>query len=68
MTRKEMSPWRWGGLKRWDDEIEDEKAIHIRVELPGMDKDDVDITLSEGMLTIAGEKKPRSRLLSKRAS
>lgn len=107
MTLKEISPWRWGGLKRWEnenrpyesflqqidtlhkemgslfeefwngngrmmhlhdpmalgqltpqiDEIEDEKAIHIRVELPGMGKDDVDIALSEGMLTIKGEKK-----------
>ena len=30
------------------DETEDEKAFHIKVELPGMDKDDVDITLSNG--------------------
>ena len=39
------------------DETEDEKAFHIKVELPGMDKDDVDITLSNGLLTIRGEKK-----------
>jgi HSP20 family protein len=114
MTLKEMVPWRWGGLRRWDDEdrpfesffremdslhkemdrlfedfwkgsgrhsmmttpwhsttapwaysevmprideTEDEKAFHIQVELPGMDKDDVDITLSNGVLTIRGEKK-----------
>ena len=115
MTLKEMVPWRWGGLRRWDDEdrpfesflremdtlhkdmdrlfedfwkgsgrhsmmatpwhsmlgepvahsaimprvdeTEDEKAFHVRVELPGMDQDDVDITLSNGMLTIRGEKK-----------
>jgi HSP20 family protein len=115
MTLKEISPWRWGGLKRWDDddrpyesflqqmdtlhremgslfedfwngngrmmhlynptalgsltpqidEIEDEKAIHIRVELPGMDKDDVDISLAEGMLTIKGEKKREEEEKSK---
>jgi HSP20 family protein len=107
MTLKEISPWRRGGLKRWDeadrpyesflqqmdalhkemdslfeefwngnghmthlhnpeifgplspqvDEIEDDNAIHIKVELPGMDKEDVDISLSGGMLTIKGEKK-----------
>ena len=114
MTLKEMVPWRWGGLRRWDeedrpfesffremdslhkemdrlfedfwkgsgrhslmttpwhstmtpwahsevmpriDETEDEKAFHIQVELPGMDRDDVDITLSNGILTIRGEKK-----------
>jgi len=115
MTLKEMVPWRWGGLRRWDDddrpfesflremdslhkdmdrlfedfwkgsgrhsmmtapwqsmmgqpmeysavmprvdETEDEKAFHIHVELPGMDQEDVDITLSNGMLTIRGEKK-----------
>ena len=115
MTLKEIVPWRWGGLRRWDDEdrpfesflkemdslhrdmdrlfedfwkgsgrlsmmttpwqpmtrspwehsevmprideTEDEKAFHIRVELPGMDQDDVDITLSNNVLTIRGEKK-----------
>jgi HSP20 family protein len=115
MTLKEIVPWRWGGLRRWDDEerpfesflremdtlhkdmdrlfdefwkgsghhsmmttprhsmmggpweysevmprvdeTEDDKAFHIRVELPGMDQDDVDINLANGMLTIRGEKK-----------
>jgi HSP20 family protein len=114
-TLKEMVPWRWGGLRRWDnedrpfesffrdmdslhkemdrlfddfwkgsghhfmmntpwqtsmttplahsevmpriDETEDEKAFHVQVELPGMDQEDVDITLSNGLLTIRGEKK-----------
>jgi len=107
MTLKDMVPWRWGGLRHWDeesrpyesflremdslhkemdrlfedfwkgstsqtfmtqpwqqgalspriDESEDEKSFHIKVELPGMDKDDVDVTLSGGVLTIRGEKK-----------
>lgn len=107
MTRKELSPWRWGGMKRWQherhpfesliqqmdtlhkemgslfedfwadnesmmqhdepmkfgsltprlDETEDEQAFHITVELPGMDKKDVDVSLSDGTLTIKGEKK-----------
>jgi len=107
MTLKDMVPWRWGGLRQWDeedrpyesflremdtlhkemdrlfedfwkgsgshsfmarpwnrgeltpriDETEDEKAFHVKVELPGMDHDDVDISLSGGVLTIRGEKK-----------
>lgn len=106
MTLKDMVPWRWGGLRGWDeearpyesflremdslhkemdrlfedfwkgsgshslmaepwqrgalnprvDETEDEKAFHVKIELPGMDKDDVDVTLSNGVLTIRGEK------------
>lgn len=104
MTLREMVPWRWGGLHRWEaderprdtfrreidslhremdrlidefwqgplasplsafsgrltpqlDESEDEKAYHVRIELPGMDKEDVDVSLSDGMLTVRGEKK-----------
>ena len=115
MSLKEMVPWRWGGLRRWDEEdrpfesflremnslhremdrlfdafwkdsrkgmtaapgweplmespwpgeavmprvdaSEDEASYRIRVELPGMDRDDVDITLENGMLTVRGEKK-----------
>jgi HSP20 family protein len=107
MTLKDMVPWRWGGLRHWDeedrpyesflremdslhkemdrlfedfwkgsgthtfmtgpwhrgeltpriDETEDEKAFHVKVELPGMSQDDVDVALSAGVLTIRGEKK-----------
>jgi HSP20 family protein len=52
-----MTPWSHGEVMPHVDETEDEKAFHIEVELPGMDKDDVDITLANGMLTIRGEKK-----------
>ena len=107
MTLKHIVPWRWGGLRSWEDEerpfesflhrmeslhkemdhlfnvfwegnerhtsltetpghfqmnplideTEDEKAFYIKVELPGMDREDVDITLTDGRLTIRGEKK-----------
>jgi HSP20 family protein len=107
MTLKDIVPWRWGGLRHWEnddrpyesflremdtlheemnrlfesfwkdsgsrnfltrpwqvddltprvDETEDEKAFHVKVELPGMDEEDVDITLSDSVLTIRGEKK-----------
>ncbi len=39
------------------DETEDDKAFHVSIELPGMDKKDVDISLSDRWLTIRGEKK-----------
>lgn len=107
MALKELAPWRWGGLRRWEeedrpfssfrrdmdalhremdrlfedfwrggdrpsllseswamrdisprvDETEDDKAFHVKVELPGMDQEDVEVTLSDGLLTIRGEKK-----------
>ncbi len=36
---------------------ENKKTITVRAELPGMDKNDVQLTLQEGVLTIKGEKK-----------
>jgi HSP20 family protein len=36
---------------------ENENEFLVRVEVPGIDKKDIDITLSEGLLTIKGEKK-----------
>ena len=111
MTLREIVPWRWGGLRRWEpdegpfggfrhqmeslhkemdrlfdnmssrpvreslfpqafgremvmpdiDEIEDDKAFHVTIELPGMDEKDVDITLSGRLLTIRGEKKQEEK-------
>ena len=107
MSLKELMPWRWGGLRRWEgegqplenfryeiselqdemdrlfedfwrtggrsrqlpgrwmrgdllpevDQSEDDKAYHVKMELPGLDREDVDVNLSEGLLTIRGEKK-----------
>lgn len=50
-------PWAVGELSPSVDQTEDEKAYHIKVELPGMEKDEVDISFSDSMLTISGEKK-----------
>jgi HSP20 family protein len=36
---------------------EDTNNIYVHAELPGMSKEDVKITLSEGILTLRGEKK-----------
>ena len=39
------------------DLVEQEKAFQLSAELPGMDEGDIDVTLSNDMLTIKGEKK-----------
>lgn len=39
------------------DVSETEKELIVKAEVPGMDKNDIDISLSDGMLTIKGEKK-----------
>src|SRR5437016_2054958 len=36
---------------------EDTNNIYVHAELPGMSKDDVKVTVSEGILTLRGEKK-----------
>lgn len=49
-----------GGSLLWQPSInvrEDEDAFHIEAELPGVDPDDVDISLEDRMLTITGEKR-----------
>ncbi len=49
--------WNLGDVSPTVDVNEDEKAFRVAVELPGMDDKDIDVTLSEGLLTIRGEKK-----------
>jgi HSP20 family protein len=39
------------------DVSETEKEFIVKAEVPGMDKTDIDVNLSDGMLTIKGEKK-----------
>lgn len=43
------------------DVTETDAEVLLRAELPGVDPDQVEITLHEGVLTIAGEKKDESR-------
>jgi len=42
------------------DMAENEKEYTIKAELPGMDKEDIDISLTDGILTLTGEKKQES--------
>ncbi len=36
---------------------ETDEAFFLRAEVPGMDKKDINVTISDGLLTIEGEKK-----------
>ncbi len=44
---------------------QDDKAVYIRAELPGVEKDAVQIEYKEGILTISGEKKEASQRTEK---
>ena len=46
----------WNGMPAVD-VVDTETEVQIRAELPGMDESDVDVRVSDGMLTIVGEKK-----------
>lgn len=48
-------PWRDTEAK--SDVVQADKAVEISVELPGMDLDDIDLSISGDMLVVQGEKK-----------
>ncbi|MFP3870600.1 MAG: Hsp20/alpha crystallin family protein [Syntrophobacteria bacterium] len=53
-------PEKWPTEREWVpsfDVSETDSEIIVKVELPGMDVKDIDITLTDGVLTIQGEKK-----------
>jgi HSP20 family protein len=50
-----------GGWLPAVDMYEDKDNIFVRAELPGMKKEEIDISLHEGMLTLAGERKNEER-------
>ncbi|HZD52704.1 MAG TPA: Hsp20/alpha crystallin family protein [Woeseiaceae bacterium] len=49
--------WARGEIVPQLDLSEDDKAFSIKIDLPGMDEKDVDVTLSDRVLTVRGEKK-----------
>ena len=58
----------FGGLLDWShsfvpsiDITEDEKKFHISAELPGMDENDIELSLEGDELTLKGEKKQENR-------
>ncbi|WP_370303153.1 Hsp20/alpha crystallin family protein [Pseudooceanicola sp.] len=49
--------WPWGGNEARSDVVETKNAIEVSIELPGMDMQDIEVNVSDDMLTIKGEKK-----------
>jgi len=43
------------------DVLQDKDNVMVRVEVPGMKKQDIDISLQEGVLTISGERKAEDK-------
>jgi HSP20 family protein len=54
-----LTPWRseWTDFDPRIDVVETETEVKVTAELPGLDAEDVDVTLSHGMLTLKGEKR-----------
>jgi len=50
-------PFGWGAGVAAVDVVDKDEAVQVRAELPGLNEDDVDVRLSDGVLTIKGEKK-----------
>jgi HSP20 family protein len=49
--------WARGEIVPQLDVSEDDKSFAVRVDLPGLDEKDIEVTLSDRVLTIRGEKK-----------
>lgn len=46
----------WSGKLPSIDETEDDKAYEVKMDLPGLEEKDVEITFENGVLTVKGEK------------
>lgn len=58
--------WGRGEYSPRFDETEDDKAIHVTAEIPGVEEKDFDITLSDNVLTLRGERKEEAEKKGKR--
>ena len=52
----------FGGWSPSVDVFQDKDNVYVKAELPGMKKEELDITFQEGMLTICGERKHESEV------
>jgi len=54
-----LAPWgqEWSGFDPRVDVVETDQEVKVTAELPGLDAQDVDVTLSHNVLTLKGEKK-----------
>ncbi|WP_086617458.1 Hsp20/alpha crystallin family protein [Erythrobacter tepidarius] len=49
--------WPWGSGEARSDMVETDNAIEISIELPGMEMKDIELTVTDDMLTLKGEKR-----------
>ncbi|MFN3614415.1 MAG: Hsp20/alpha crystallin family protein [Rubrimonas sp.] len=49
--------WPWGHSEAKSDVVQTDNAIEISIELPGMSMEDVEVTVTDDLLTVKGEKK-----------
>ncbi|EPX87705.1 heat shock protein Hsp20 [Rubellimicrobium thermophilum DSM 16684] len=49
--------WPWGSGEAKSDMVETDDAVEISIELPGMEMKDIEVTISDDMLTVKGEKR-----------
>jgi HSP20 family protein len=56
------------GISMKMDVHEDEKAVYVKAELPGLDEKDLNVSLQNNILTISGEKKEEKTEEDKRSN
>lgn len=49
--------WPWGGGDAKSDVVETADAVEVSIELPGMEMKDIEVSVTDDMLTVKGEKK-----------
>lgn len=49
--------WPWGGGDAKSDVVETTDHVEVSIELPGMDMKDIEVSVSDDMLTVKGEKR-----------
>lgn len=54
---RSLVPEEWGRREPSVDIAEDDTSLRVRAEIPGMSREDLDVTYDSGVLHIAGEKK-----------
>ena len=65
---QDLLPRSFGGMREWTpalDISETEEAVVVKAELPGLEANDVEVTLQDNVLTIQGEKKEEKEEKSK---
>ncbi len=49
--------WPWGGSEAKSDVVETKDHVEVSIELPGMEMKDIEVSVTDDMLTVKGEKR-----------